>query len=269
MVSFCTIPVLLIEEPGRPETTRREGMNMFDTRKIAAVALAGTLALAVTACGGKKDDSGSTASDDTTTTTSVTEGVETGTEVATGTSSASTATGQVTAAGYNYDYTPGTVNIIMNADGTAPLIPDFSVMGVIMTGNQMEGASEADLLAKGYQLTGLVSDYRLNEWISFYLDDNTLSSIGLDIDTCIVAVPHREASEYATMPYEELIQTANDSGGFVIDVIPETVDASSGRNYVGNAYVNMDNGQVGLWDILFCKGGKPAQYVCVNMSPAI
>lgn len=231
--------------------------------KIAAVALTGALAVTMVACGGKKE---STKADDTESTIeTVTKDTEKGLDDGTDATKDATTTDGTTTGAYAYDYTLGTVNTIMAEDGTAPLVPDFAVTGAILTGNQTEGTGDA-LLADGYKLTGLASEFTLNEWISFYLDDATVANVG--IDTSIVAVPHREASEYATMPYDQLVETASESGGFIIDVIPDTIEKVEDKNYVGNAYVNMDTGKEGLWDVLFCKGAKPAQYVCINLKPA-
>ena len=232
--------------------------------KIATVALTGALAATMVACGGKKEPA--KPADTESTTESVAKDVETGLDA--GTEAAQDATGTATTTGtgaYAYDYTPGTVNTIMSEDGTTPLVPDFAITGLIMTGNQTEGEGDG-LLADGYKMTGLANEFNLNEWISFYLDDATIASAG--IDTSIVAVPHREASEYTTMPYDQLVKTANENGGFIIDVIPDTVEKVESKNYVGNAYVNMDTGKAGLWDVLFCKSGKPAQYLCVNLNPS-
>lgn len=227
--------------------------------KVATVALAGTMALTMVACG-KKGDSDATDTEDTTevTATDTTDDADDGTTDATTTQGAASA--------YAYDYTPGTLCTVMNADGTEPAVPDFAVSGLIMVGNQQEEDAAATL-AGGYRTTGLKSDYHLNEWIEFYLDDATLAQCG--DDTNIVALPHSDASEYADIPYEKLTMATQTTGGFALEVSQENINRESGYNLVSSGYVNADGGITGLWDILFVKGGKVAQYVCVEMAPSI
>lgn len=253
---------------------------MMDARKIASaagkaatVAVAGAMVLAMTACGGKKEE---TKSDDSEKTTEVSPADTDGGQAeqasdATATSATTPAetagTTQAAGAAYAYDYTPGTLNSVMTPDGTAPAVPDFAITGMILVGNQQETGSVDALMAEGYKTTGLASDFRLNEWIEFYLDDASIAQLGTGMK--IVAVPHGDAAAYAGIAADELALTAENSGGFVLDVAPDAVEQVNGFNRVASGYVNMDLGTPGLWDILFLKDGRVAQYVCVNMAPSL
>jgi hypothetical protein len=221
------------------------------------------------ACGGKTEtkttDGQGTTAVETTQTETTTKDAGTGTGQGT-TAPDATAPKTTPDGASSYDYTIGKLNTIMNADETAPAVPGFSVTGMIMTGNQTQGVGETDLLPGGYKTSGLAGNFNLNEWIQFYFDDATVAGIGNDFH--IVAVPQADVKEYASIPYDTLIATAESSGGFVIDVVQDSIDKASGYNLVGSGYVNMEIGKPGIWEVLFVKGTKPAQYICLNMNPA-
>lgn len=238
------------------------------TGKLATVAVAGAMMFTMAACGGKKDDTETIDSDKTTEVSSTDEDeITTDDTDSSATDTSSDVTTQTTGAAYAYDYTPGTLNTVMDAEGAAPAVPGFSVTGMMLLGNQQETGVTDAAKTGGYKTSGLISDFRLNEWIEFYLDEGTIAQCGTD--TQIVAVPHSDASEYAGITADKLVVAAENTGGFILDINPENIEQVDGLNLVASGYVNADTGTIGTWDILFVKSGKVAQYVCVNMTPSI
>ena len=249
---------------------------MRDPRTIAgrgiAAALAATMACTgLAACGAKKDapaDSGQTQTDKA---DAVADAASKGTDAAADAGSDATSpqaqTPTPTQAAHVYDYTPGTVGTVLADDGQTPLVPDFSIPGMILRGNRQDETNATDL-AGAYRLTGLKSDYYFNEWIEFYIDP--AGQPPLPTAWKVACLPHREMDEYKALSGAQIEELANASYGFVIDMgnQPQSIDETSGKAYFGNGYVNADANLPGIWDLLFLKDGRPAQYMTINLSTA-
>ena len=234
--------------------------------KIAALALAGTMAVALSACGSSKPadnsnnaNNANNANTQVSQTSNTTENANTANTENTETQAPVSATPTTT---FN---TPGYLNRIPSLDENQEArVAGFQINGVALTGNQHDNSIA---IANGYLAQGIQSEFYLNEWISIYLDDASLPM--LSTDTSVVAVPHQDIETYKMALKTDLLMMAESSGGFVFDVSPENIVVEDGLNFIGNGYVNMDIGQVGEYDIIFCKGELPAYYVTVHMLPAV
>lgn len=228
-----------------------------------AVTLATAMATGLVACGGK----GETADDADSATTGVvvTEETEDEEALAPDATDATGTAAPTAATAYAYDYTAGTLGTVMNDDGTAPLVPDFAISGMILRGNRQDETAATDL-AGAYMTSGLKADYYYNEWIEFYFDEVTQSQ--LPAAWKIVCAPHHAIDEYKQMTGKQIEALATESYGFVLDMTnqPEHIDEASGKAYYGSGYVSLDAGTPGMWDLLFMKDGKVAQYVVINLS---
>ena len=230
--------------------------------KLVVVAFAGTMLTAMTACGAKQENT-NTNNENSQPTTITENSTNTNNETPVANAANTTTPTQTTA--YVYNYTPGTLNIVMNEDGTQPAVENFTVSGMVLAGNQHEGGSE--LIAQGYKTTDFANEFYLNEWIEFYFDDPTIEA--MNGNTSIIAVPQKEITEYTQMPLSQLQEIAETNGGFVIPVDPLAIEQVENLNHIGSAYVNMDAGQPGAWEILIVKGGKVAYYIPVTLLPSL
>lgn len=157
-----------------------------------------------------------------------------------------------------YSYTPGVLHQAKDLDGQ-PAVPSFKVSGVIFVRDRHNDAEEQ--LAVGYRNSNIADEFYRGEQVSVYMDEAACSMF--DEGTEIVALPHHEMADYATMDVVGIEQEAADNGGFVIPLRKEAVQVSGDLNLVGTGFVD-GHATPGEWDVLFMKDGKVSAYVCVN-----
>lgn len=234
-------------------------------RAFAVVAIAGALAATLCACGSQQSSNASNSN----VSNSIASGVvQSANEVANAAANATSnmvANASTEATPKSTEAATGTIQqILVNG---MPAVDNFNVTGMIMTGNQHDGADAA--LAEGPKSTGLIDTFYINEWISFYFDDATYAALGND--SRVTVLPHEaDPTIYTQLPQDELAGKAMMSGGFVMDIDTFGEPVSPNVNPGGDGYVSKEeNAQPGLYDVVIAKGGKAAYYIIINLENAI
>ena len=144
-------------------------------------------------------------------------------------------------------------------DNNEPAVTDFEIKGLIVVGNQTEGAGFDAQKSGGYKTSGLKADFMLNEHISLHAEEIT----GNTEDLKIICLPHREMADYILKSADELTQIAETEGAYVNASGPDT----ERDNEIVDFYVGpIDERKAGSYDILFVYKGKLAYYLPIELS---
>ena len=144
-------------------------------------------------------------------------------------------------------------------DNNEPAVTDFEIKGLIVAGNQTEGAGFDAQKSGGYKTSGLKADFMLNEHISLHAEEIT----GNTEDLKIICLPHREMADYILKSADELTQIAETEGAYVNASGPDT----ERDNEIVDFYVGpIDERKAGSYDILFVYKGKLAYYLPIELS---
>lgn len=144
-------------------------------------------------------------------------------------------------------------------DNNEPAVTDFEIKGLIVVGNQTEGAGFDAQKSGGYKTSGLKADFMLNEHISLHAEGIT----GNTEDLKIICLPHREMADYILKSADELTQIAETEGAYVNASGPDT----ERDNEIVDFYVGpIDERKAGSYDILFVYKGKLAYYLPIELS---
>ena len=144
-------------------------------------------------------------------------------------------------------------------DNNEPAVTDFEIKGLIVVGNQTEGAGFDAQKSGGYKTSGLKADFMLNEHITLHAEGIT----GNTEDLKIICLPHREMADYILKSADELTQIAETEGAFVNASGPDT----ERDNEIVDFYVGpIDERKAGSYDILFVYKGKLAYYLPIELS---
>lgn len=144
-------------------------------------------------------------------------------------------------------------------DNNEPAVTDFEIKGLIVVGNQTEGAGFDAQKSGGYKTSGLKADFMLNEHITLHAEEIT----GNTEDLKIICLPHREMADYILKSADELTQIAETEGAYVNASGPDT----ERDNEIVDFYVGpIDERKAGSYDILFVYKGKLAYYLPIELS---
>lgn len=144
-------------------------------------------------------------------------------------------------------------------DENEPAVADFEIKGLIVVGNQTEGAGFDAQKSGGYKTSGLKADFMLNEHITLHAEEIT----GSTEDLKIICLPHREVADYILKSADELTQIAETEGAYVNASGPDT----ERDNEIVDFYVGpIDERKAGSYDILFVYKGKVAYYLPIELS---
>ena len=144
-------------------------------------------------------------------------------------------------------------------DNNEPAVTDFEIKGLIVAGNQTEGAGFDAQKSGGYKTSGLKADFMLNEHITLHAEEIT----GSTADLKIICLPHREMADYILKSADELTQIAETEGAYVNASGPDT----ERDNEIVDFYVGpIDERKAGSYDILFVYKGKLAYYLPIELS---
>ena len=144
-------------------------------------------------------------------------------------------------------------------DNNEPAVADFEIKGLIVVGNQTEGAGFDAQKSGGYKTSGLKADFMLNEHISLHAEEITGNTENLKI----ICLPHREMADYILKSADELTQIAETEGAYVNASGPDT----ERDNEIVDFYVGpIDERKAGSYDILFVYKGTLAYYLPIELS---
>ena len=144
-------------------------------------------------------------------------------------------------------------------DKNEPAVADFEIKGLIVAGNQTEGAGFDAQKSGGYKTSGLKADFMLNEHITLHAEGIT----GNTEDLKIICLPHREMADYILKSADELTQIAETEGAYVNASGPD----AERDNEIVDFYVGpIDERKAGSYDILFFYKGKLAYYLPIELS---
>ncbi len=144
-------------------------------------------------------------------------------------------------------------------DNNEPAVTDFEIKGLIVVGNQTEGAGFDAQKSGGYKTSGLKADFMLNEHITLHAEEIT----GNTEDLKIICLPHREMADYILKSADELTQIAETEGAYVNASGPDT----ERDNEIVDFYVGpIEERKAGSYDILFVYKGKLAYYLPIELS---
>lgn len=144
-------------------------------------------------------------------------------------------------------------------DNNEPAVADFEIKGLIVAGNQTEGAGFDAQKSGGYKTSGLKADFMLNEHISLHAEGIT----GSTADLKIICLPHREMADYILKSADELTQIAETEGAYVNASGPD----AERDNEIVDFYVGpIEERKAGSYDILFVYKGKLAYYLPIELS---
>lgn len=144
-------------------------------------------------------------------------------------------------------------------DNNEPAVTDFEIKGLIVAGNQTEGAGFDAQKSGGYKTSGLKADFMLNEHITLHAEEIT----GNTEDLKIICLPHREMADYILKSADELTQIAETEGAYVNASGPDT----ERDNEIVDFYVGpIEERKAGSYDILFVYKGKLAYYLPIELS---
>ena len=144
-------------------------------------------------------------------------------------------------------------------DNNEPAVADLEIKGLIVAGNQTEGAGFDAQKSGGYKTSGLKADFMLNEHISLHAEEITGNTENLKI----ICLPHREMADYILKSADELTQIAETEGAYVNASGPDT----ERDNEIVDFYVGpIDERKAGSYDILFVYKGKLAYYLPIELS---
>lgn len=144
-------------------------------------------------------------------------------------------------------------------DNNEPAVTDFEIKGLIVAGNQTEGAGFDAQKSGGYKTSGLKADFMLNEHITLHAEGIT----GNTEDLKIICLPHREMADYIFKSADELTQIAETEGAYVNASGPD----AERDNEIVDFYVGpIEERKAGSYDILFVYKGKLAYYLPIELS---
>ncbi len=144
-------------------------------------------------------------------------------------------------------------------DNNEPVVTDFEIKGLIVAGNQTEGAGFDAQKSGGYKTSGLKADFMLNEHITLHAEGIT----GNTEDLKIICLPHREMADYILKSADELTQIAETEGAYVNASGPD----AERDNEIVDFYVGpIEERKAGSYDILFVYKGKLAYYLPIELS---
>ena len=144
-------------------------------------------------------------------------------------------------------------------DNNEPAVADFEIKGLIVVGNQTEGAGFDAQKSGGYKTSGLKADFMLNEHITLHAEGIT----GSTADLKIICLPHREMADYILKSADELTQIAETEGAYVNASGPD----AERDNEIVDFYVGpIEERKAGSYDILFVYKGKLAYYLPIELS---
>lgn len=144
-------------------------------------------------------------------------------------------------------------------DNNEPAVTDLEIKGLIVVGNQTEGAGFDAQKSGGYKTSGLKADFMLNEHISLHAEGIT----GNTEDLKIICLPHREMADYILKSADELTQIAETEGAYVNASGPD----AERDNEIVDFYVGpIEERKAGSYDILFVYKGKLAYYLPIELS---
>ncbi len=144
-------------------------------------------------------------------------------------------------------------------DNNEPAVTDFEIKGLIVAGNQTEGAGFDAQKSGGYKTSGLKADFMLNEHITLHAAEIT----GNTEDLKIICLPHREMADYILKSADELTQIAETEGAYVNASGPD----AERDNEIVDFYVGpIEERKAGSYDILFVYKGKLAYYLPIELS---
>lgn len=144
-------------------------------------------------------------------------------------------------------------------DNNEPAVTDFEIKGLIVAGNQTEGAGFDAQKSGGYKTSGLKADFMLNEHITLHAEGIT----GNTEDLKIICLPHREMADYILKSADELTQIAETEGAYVNASGPD----AERDNEIVDFYVGpIEERKAGSYDILFVYKGKLAYYLPIELS---
>ena len=144
-------------------------------------------------------------------------------------------------------------------DNNEPAVEDFEIKGLIVVGNQTEGAGFDAQKSGGYKTSGLKADFMLNEHITLHAEGIT----GNTEDLKIICLPHREMADYILKSADELTQIAETEGAYVNASGPD----AERDNEIVDFYVGpIEERKAGSYDILFVYKGKLAYYLPIELS---
>lgn len=144
-------------------------------------------------------------------------------------------------------------------DNNEPAVTDFEIKGLIVAGNQTEGAGFDAQKSGGYKTSGLKADFMLNEHITLHAEEIN----GSTADLKIICLPHREVADYILKSADELTQIAETEGAYVNASGPD----AERDNEIVDFYVGpIDERKAGSYDILFVYKGKVAYYLPIELS---
>ena len=157
-----------------------------------------------------------------------------------------------------YKFNKGELVRITN-DNNEPAVADLEIKGLIVAGNQTEGAGFDAQKSGGYKTSGLKADFMLNEHITLHAEEIT----GNTEDLKIICLPHREMADYILKSADELTQIAETDGAYVNASGPDT----ERDNEIVDFYVGpIEERKAGSYDILFVYKGKLAYYLPIELS---
>ena len=157
-----------------------------------------------------------------------------------------------------YKFNKGELVRITN-DENEPAVADFEIKGLIVAGNQTEGAGFDAQKSGGYKTSGLKADFMLNEHITLHAEGIT----GSTEDLKIICLPHREMADYILKSADELTQIAETEGAYVNASGPD----AERDNEIVDFYVGpIEERKAGSYDILFVYKGKLAYYLPIELS---
>ena len=144
-------------------------------------------------------------------------------------------------------------------DNNEPAVTNFEIKGLIVAGNQTEGAGFDAQKSGGYKTSGLKADFMLNEHITLHAEEITGNTENLKI----ICLPHREMADYILKSADELTQIAETEGAYVNASGPDT----ERDNEIVDFYVGpIEERKAGSYDILFVYKGKLAYYLPIELS---
>ena len=144
-------------------------------------------------------------------------------------------------------------------DNNEPAVADLEIKGLIVAGNQTEGAGFDAQKSGGYKTSGLKADFMLNEHITLHAEGIT----GNTEDLKIICLPHREMADYILKSADELTQIAETEGAYVNASGPD----AERDNEIVDFYVGpIEERKAGSYDILFVYNGKLAYYLPIELS---
>ena len=218
-------------------------------KKIAAICLCVIMAVSMVACGS------SSSSGDTKNTSSKSSASSSSADSKSGDSKGGDSSGQDLS---KYKFNKGEL-VRITDDNNEPAVTDFEIKGLIVVGNQTEGAGFDAQKSGGYKTSGLKADFMLNEHITLHAEEIT----GSTADLKIICLPHREMADYILKSADELTQIAETEGAYVNASGPDT----ERDNEIVDFYVGpIEERKAGSYDILFVYKGKLAYYLPIELS---